>query len=228
MTPSQTLLVQYGRTAFVGVFASVEPILAKRGATVVVRTLRGLELGLALCEPNAGYANLAEAGGDFVRIASVDDEAEAEAIEVRRLLLLESAQQSFAAEPVVVLDAELLFDRTNAILHVMPWDECNLDDALEALSRDFGFTVKALDLNRLPTLVEPAPAKSSCGTGCGTKEGGCSSGGCGTKAEGETSGCGSGGSCSRSQVKSADDLTNYFADLREKMEADTAGRKNLV
>ena len=219
MSAAHSLLVQYGRTAFVGAFSSDEPIRVERGASVIVRTPRGLELGFALCEPDAGYANLVDAGGDFLRNASAEDASDA--VEVRRLRLLEAAQCRLEAAPVVVLDAELLFDGVNAILHILPWAECNLDDALEALSREFGCVVKALDLNRLPNAAEPPPAKSSCGTGggCGTKEGGCSTGGCGS---------GSGGSCSRSQVKSADDLTSYFADLRQKMEADTAGRTNLV
>lgn len=212
MNASYSLLVQYGRTAFVGVFTSNEPLRAERGSTVVVRTPRGLELGTVLCEPNAGYAALAEAGGDFIRLAAHNDSTS----EAQRLELLEAAQRQLEAEPVVVLDAELLFDGTNAILHVLPWADCNLDDALETLSREFLLTIKALDHNRLPKLADQ-PEKSSCGSGgCGTKEGGCSTGGC------------SSGSCSRSQVKSADDLTAYFADLRMKMEADTAGRTNLV
>ncbi|MCE9568281.1 MAG: hypothetical protein K8U57_40290, partial [Planctomycetes bacterium] len=57
-----------------------------------------------------------------------------------------------------------------------------------------------------------------CGKpGCGTESGGgCSTGG----------GCSS-GSCSRGSVKSADELTAHFAELRQKMEAAGLARTPL-
>jgi hypothetical protein len=79
-----------------------------------------------------------------------------------------------------------------------------------------------LDLSRPVTATDPpAPAEAGCGKpGCGSGGGGCSS--CGTGG-----GC-STGSCSRGQVKSADDLTAYFTDLRQKMEAAGVARTPLV
>ena len=72
--------------------------------------------------------------------------------------------------------------------------------------------VRLLDVTR--TATAPDPPDAGCGKpGCGTTGGGCST-------------CGTGG-CSRGAVKSADDLTAYFADLRQKMDAASAGRTPL-
>ena len=83
--------------------------------------------------------------------------------------------------------------------------------------------MKLLDLSRSPT-AKDEPASAGCGKpGCGSSGGGCSTGSCGTGG----GGC-STGSCSKGKVKSADELTAYFADLRHKMEADAARRTPLV
>jgi hypothetical protein len=66
------------------------------------------------------------------------------------------------------------------------------------------------------------PEQSGCGKpGCGSESGSCSS--CGS----EAGGCRTGG-CSRGAVKSADELSAYFAGLRTKMDAHfSAGRTPL-
>jgi hypothetical protein len=83
----------------------------------------------------------------------------------------------------------------------------------------FGYTVRLLDFSRGPVAKDeqqPGCGKPDCGAGSG----GCSS--CGTGG-----GC-STGSCSRGSVKSADDLTAYFRDLRTKMEQHANGRTPLA
>jgi hypothetical protein len=71
---------------------------------------------------------------------------------------------------------------------------------------------------------DPKQAADGCGKqDCGSGAGGCSS--CGT--DGASKGGCSTSSCSRDKVKSADELTAYFADLRQKMEAAGAARTPL-
>ena len=112
------------------------------------------------------------------------------------------------------MDVELLCDGT-AILHGLPWAECDATPLFEELSARFGVSVRLLDLSQIPTPT-PEPSSGGCGKpGCGSEAGGCSTGSCGTGG-----GC-STGSCSKGSVKSADELTAYFADLRRKMEATT-------
>ena len=118
--------------------------------------------------------------------------------------------------PVAFLDVEVTLDGTAAVLHALPLGSCDADPVLADLSERFGLAVRLLDVSRVPTVKDPPEKAATCGKpDCGS--GGCSS--CGT------GGC-STGSCSRGSVKTADELTSYFADLRRKMEQ-SAGRTPL-
>lgn len=210
------VLVQFGTSGFVGRFRS--GAAAVRGESVVVRSPRGLELGSVLGDVAERFADQLDesAGGELLRSATDGDfTAAAAARDLGRQLL--AAADGFG-HPVAVLDAEVTLDRRGAVLHVLPWGECDLDPLLAELSDRFELAVRLMDLRRTPTVSDPPEPKTSCGPDCGTKD--CSSGGCGT-----TGGC-STGSCSKGSVKSAEELTAYFADLRQKMEA--SGRVPLT
>jgi hypothetical protein len=116
-----------------------------------------------------------------------------------------------------VLDAEVMLDGSAVVLHALPWGPCDADPVFAALSERFGLPVRLLDVSHTPTAPDPP---TDCGKpDCGSGKGGCTS--CGTGG-----GC-STGSCSKGSVKSADELTAYFADLRKKME-EAGGRTPLV
>ena len=117
-------------------------------------------------------------------------------------------------DAVTFLDCEVTLDARGAVLHAVPWGACDLDPLLGDLSERFGLAVRVFDVSRLSVTTDPPEPKTTCDKpDCGT------GGGCGT-----SGGCSTGG-CSRKQVKNADELTAYFADLREKMES---GRVPLV
>lgn len=211
MTPS--LLVQYGKSAFVGRFACPGDA-PPRGTTVVVRTPRGVELGTALGPVDERFAGLldAAAGGEVVRPATADDDAAAARAAALATVIVTAAERGGRA--VAFLDCEVTLDGRGAVLHAVPWEECDLDPLLAELSDRFGLAVRLMDVSRTPTLKDPPEPKTTCDKpDCGTGEGNCSTGGCGTGG-----GC-STGSCSKGSVKSADELTAYFTDLRQKMEA---------
>src|SRR5262249_31111795 len=107
--------------------------------------------------------------------------------------------------PLLFLDGEILLDGRNAILQAVHWADCDATPLFEELSHRHGLLVKLADLTT-------TPKAGGCPT-CGAEKPGCES--CGT------GGCSS-GSCSRGSVKSADDLTAYFAGLRRQMETTTA------
>lgn len=204
------VLVQFGVSGFVGRFRSAEAV--SRGETVVVRSPRGVELGTVLGDVVDRFANQLDesAGGELLRPATdIDliDAASARELGSRLLAAAEGAEQ-----PVAFLDAEVTLDRRGAVLHVLPFADCDLGPFLAELSDRFGMAVRLLDLRGTPTVSDPPEPKTSCGPDCGTKD--CSSGGCGTG----KGGC-STGSCSKGKVKSAAELTAYFADLRRQMEA---------
>jgi hypothetical protein len=108
--------------------------------------------------------------------------------------------------PLLPLDAEVLLDRSQAIVHLLRWDQCTLTPFVEQLQSRFDLRVVLLDRSK----PEEHQGCGSCGEGgCGScgEGGGCSTGGC------------SSGNCSRGSIKSADELTSYFAELRRQMQA---------
>ena len=200
-------LVQYGKSAYLGRFTPGEGPTYVRGERVVIDGPRGREIGTVLCEAQARFAHEA-ADGEVLRASEAHDEAAMEANEEQALEMLAFARQRAEADalPFEAIDVEVALDRRTAILHGLAWSDCDASPLLEELSNRFNVIVRFLDLARTAVVAEPA---SGCGKeGCGSK-GGCDS--CGT------GGCSTGG-CSRGKVKSADELTNYFASLRRQME----------
>ena len=211
--PQTEYLVQYGRPGFVGRFAG--DLAAARGDRVVIRTPRGVESGTVLCPADGRYAGAIDpaAGGELLRAAG-DSDSTADGADI-----LAEAERLAAGLPLTFVDVEAMLDGP-VVLHAVAWAACDADPLFAELSGRFHRPVRMHDVSRTPVSADPPEKTGSCGTGCGS--GGCSDGGCGTKA----GGCSSGG-CSRNSVKSADDLTAYFADLRQQMEAQTAGRTAL-
>lgn len=216
-------LVQFGRSGFVGRFAT--PAAVARGARVVVRGPRGVEVGVVLCEPGEKFSSALSTEGELLRSATDDDEARVAAFAACEAELLALATDAAAERglPLTFVDAELTLD-DRLILHGLAWDACDATPLFEELSARFGLVVRLLDLSRTPVARDSKQASDGCGKpDCGSGSGGCSS--CG--GEGESKGGCSSGGCSRGKVKSADELTAYFADLRRKMEAAGADRTPL-
>ncbi|MBY0455962.1 MAG: hypothetical protein K2V38_01345 [Gemmataceae bacterium] len=225
MTP---VLVQFGRQAFVGWFAAPEAVA--RGQRVILRTARGVEPGVVLVE-RADFLSNTDPEGELLRLATPEDESRLATFPAREADLLASAGAEVTARnlPLTFVDAELTLDG-RLILHALAWGACDATPLFDTLSGQFGLSVRMLDLSQTPVTRDPPLPASSCGKpGCGSEGGGgCSS--CGTSAEGEKGekgGC-STGSCSRGKVKSADELTAYFRDLRARMEQSTTARTPLV
>ena len=204
-------LIQFGRSGFVGRFRSA--LSLARGQRVMIGGPRGLEIGEVLITAEnrfAGSAALDE--GEILRVATEEDDAHFALLDKRGQALLATATNrgDELGLSVAFVDIEITLDGM-AILHALPWAECDATALLDELSSQTGFTVRLLDLSRRPKAEAPPSGGSGCGkTGCGTESGGCSS--CGTGG-----GC-STGSCSRGAVKSSEELTAYFTELRRKME----------
>jgi len=176
-----------------------------RGDRVVIRSGRGLELGQVLGEAEINPKSISP--GQLLRLASREDEALAAALSRRSQNLLDDVHRAVARDglPLLPLDAELLLDGTRAIVHVLRWDACTLTPLLEELRAAHGIGVAFQDQSKP---AEEGHGCSSCGSGgCGScGDGGCSTGSCGS------------GDCSRGKFTS-DELTAYFAALREQMHA---------
>jgi hypothetical protein len=210
-TPGE-YLVQYGRPAFVGRFLTTcGPF--DRGDRVVIRSPRGVECGTVLCEPTASLgATVGQADGDVIRRVCRDDLSRLEKHVELGTALIAAAERLAGAcgMPVAILDAEVLHDGRAAVLHTVAWDDADLTPILNALGEELALTVLLHDSGRTP-VAKDGPESRGCGKpGCGSEGGGCTScrtgGGCST------------GNCSHGSVKTADELTAYFADLRLRME----------
>jgi hypothetical protein len=195
-------LVTYGHGAFLGRFRATEAF--RRDDPVVVRSDRGVEFGTIRERATSHSITLV---GEVIRRPTTDDEATALCFPTRTQALLKDAQSSADSLglPLLFLDGEILLDESQSILTAVHWAECDATALFEQLSSRHGLLVKLADLTATP----PA-ASTGCST-CGAEKSGCDS--CGTGG-----GC-STGSCSKGSVKSADELTDYFAGLRKQMEA---------
>jgi hypothetical protein len=201
------LLIQYGRSGFVGRFAA--DVATERGAAVVIRSSRGVELGTCLGLVEDRFTTQLDEDGQVLRTATEQDHADAHTADE----LADGILSHATSDAATFLDCEVTLDRRGAVLHAVPWGECDLDPLLADLSDRFGLAVRLLDVRQLGATKDPPEPKTTC------DKPDCGSGGCGSEG-----GCSSGG-CSRKQVKGPEELTAYFADLRQKMEA--AGRVPL-
>ena len=195
-------LVTYGRGGFLGRFCASSAF--GRDDQVVVRSERGMEFGTVMGE--AGVIGPPSAG-ELLRHTTAEDVHVSDQLRVRAANIVADAQAlaESIGLPLLFLDGEILVDGREAILQAIHWGECDATSVFEQLSAQHGLLVKLADLT-----TTPKPAAKGCET-CGAEKSGCSS--CGTGG-----GC-STGSCSSGKVKSADEMTAYFAGLRKQMEA---------
>jgi hypothetical protein len=200
-------------------------VAAPRGERVIVRGPRGIEAGIVLCEPGEQFTPGLSTEGELLRTATPDDELQIATFHTRESELLAHANASATERglPLTFVDAELTLDE-RLILHGLAWDACDATAFFDELSARFHLSVRLLDLSQTVVSRDPKPSEGCGKPDCGSGSGGCSS--CGTESSGSKGGCSSGG-CSRGKVKSADELTAYFADLRQKMEAAGASRTPL-
>jgi hypothetical protein len=202
-------VVSYGKSAAVGVFTAEDPLPLARGARVLLKTPRGLEAGTVRCPATIRQARLLgeTTSGMLLRALSPSDEADAR---IRTALAdaLCDAGRSLVVERswnFDILDAEVLFDGSQAILQFLGSDE-GIDDCAHELEATFGIAIR---FENLAAPTEPPHDEAEHG-GCGKPDCGSESGG----------GCSSeGGGCSSCGSKNVD-LRDYFAHLRGKMETD--------
>ena len=187
MVTSHAYFVRHGAMHHVGRFAADDGSVYRRGDVVVVRSVRGDEIGEVLAET-------APTPGSPPRLLRV---VNAEDLERSRFVAQDRARRLLACErvfrdgewPLELIDVEpMLNDQQTVLLYLGPHrldssglvqalrDLCDLDAVLEPVGLDSADDVE----------VEPEDhGCGSCGTGggCGTSSGdgcGTSSGGCGS------------------------------------------------
>jgi cell fate regulator YaaT (PSP1 superfamily) len=203
-------LLSYGCLGDFGRFHSARPVNCRRGQHAVVHSHRGVELAVVLCPATPGHAHYLPntTVGPLLRLATPEDEEAARRMHERGDRLFADARR-LAADlglPLEVIDAEVLLDGEQAVLHYFRGGEFDERDLVSKLAHQHDLRVALHDLSHGPHEEED---HGGCGrTGCGRTEGG----GCST--------CGSGGGCSTCGAAKPDDVRAYFAALREKMAAE--------
>jgi PSP1 C-terminal conserved region len=172
-------LLSYGAAGDFGRFRAPATLTCRRGESLVVRSPRGLELGVVLCAAEQGHVRLLEqaAVGEVLRPASAEDRRAADQMRERGHRLFADARQVAAefALPLEILDAEVLLDGRQAVLYYLKAADADPRPLLDRLADRHHLLVSLCDL-----AVPPDPEEedlASCGSGnCGS--GGCGSGGC--------------------------------------------------
>jgi cell fate regulator YaaT (PSP1 superfamily) len=198
-------LLSYGNMGEFGRFRSAAPLSCERGTMVVLRSHRGLELGVVLCAATPGHAQFLPntTVGQMVRLAGPEDVRQAEAMSQRGRSIFEEGRRLVAelGLSLELLDVEVTLDGEQAILHHLPWGEFDERDLVSALARSYDLRIR---LHSLKTEAEPESEEEH---GCGREDCGRVSG----------DGCGSNGGCATCGSSQPRDLKAYFADLRQQM-----------
>ena len=206
---AQEYLVSFGLTGEFGRCRAAVPLALRRGERVVVRGPRGIEIASVLREATPRHARFLPntTVGQLLRRAGDADEDADSSMRVRGRQLFERGRH-LAAElslPLELLDVEVLLDGEHAVLHLLRWADTDVRPFVSTLSREFELHVALADLSR------PAEAADHGDAGCGRPD-------CGRQEGGGCSTCGSGGGCGTCGSAKPQDMTLYFAQLREQME----------
>lgn len=168
---SQLHLVRVGALGNIGRFAAIDSVRYPRGARVIARTARGLEIGRVL-SPADETAGRAEADGSILRGLTVEDELLQERLTRHR----ETAYGACADRleelrlPVTLMDVEHLFDGQTLVFYFLGETTPELESLTAELAELYETKVQ---FRRFAETVV-----SGCGPGCGTAE--ASGQGCGT------------------------------------------------
>ena len=167
-------LVRYGLMRRVGRFAA-ESDAFERGQTVVVRSLRGLELGEVLLRTSSdAVESEPTAPARVLRAAGPDDLDQAQRAESERPERLRSCERAFrdGGWPLQLIDVEPMLDGRRAVLHYLGPHRIDADAILPALRAACGLDV-LLEPAGLDIDFDPEPdTDEGCGS-CGTGGGGC-------------------------------------------------------
>lgn len=185
--PSSTYLLAYGNFGDFAPFVSEDAFRFRRGDRLVIHSPRGQEIGIVMRPaPESADPFLKDHFvGKILRRTTSNDEELSIQLKLKSQKLFETSRrvQASLGLPIEILDAEILFDGKQAVLHFLRCAECDPRPLMEHLAEEYRVLVTLHDL-ALPRRehVEEHADHGSCG------EGQCGSGGCGS--------CSTGGGCS--------------------------------
>jgi hypothetical protein len=172
-------LLTYGNVGDFGRFRLAEPLTCRRGDRVVVRSPRGQELGVVMRPATPGLGRLLadQFIGQILRLATEGDLQLAQRMHQRSQRLFEDGCRLVRELdlPMQLLDAEVLLDGRQAVLHYLRWADCDPRLLMDALAQRYHVLVTLHDLALPSTEDDHEHAEHA---GCGAD--GCGGGGCGS------------------------------------------------
>ncbi len=182
--------VRVGLLGSVGRFDAVDAQRYPRGARVVCRTGRGLEVGEVLAALDAATDQPPE--GSLLRRVTIEDDLLLARLEKNRDEAYRACELRLTERgiPAVLVDVEHLFDGQSLLFYFLGETTPELDELTAELAEVYEAQVQFRKFTDTLT--------AGCGPGCGTDEAenGCASGGCSTCAV--VSACGSKRAAARS------------------------------
>ena len=182
-------LVRYGKAGEFGRFRAQKPLLLFKGDLVLIETHRGKETGEILSPSSPTIAKFLPntTVGKLFSTLSPQDDSLAQLNHLKSSHIFEAAKKISLdlALPVMIVEAELLFDGKHAVLHLLTSPKTDVRDLVSKLSQDFDMHIYVENISQPQEEEKLAEddGTSSCGSGkCGSKESGCGT-------------CGSGGGC---------------------------------
>lgn len=182
-------LVRYGKAGEFGRFRAQKPLQLFKGDLVLIETHRGKETGEILSPSTSTIAKFLPntTVGKLFSTLSPQDDSLAQLNHLKSSLIFEAAKKISLdlALPVMIVEAELLFDGKHAVLHLLTSPKTDVRDLVSKLSQDFDMHIYVENISQPQEEEKLAEddGTSSCGSGkCGSKESGCGT-------------CGSGGGC---------------------------------
>lgn len=166
--------VRFGVLGHVGRFAADGAQRHPRGARVVLRTRRGLEVGEVLSPLEAVEGD--ELHGSLLRRVTVEDDLLLDRIEKNRGEAWQACTQRLQERgiPAVLVDVEHLFDGQSLFFYFLGETTPEIQELTSELAETYETQVQFRKFTE--TLTQ------GCGPGCGTEEAenGCGSGACST------------------------------------------------
>lgn len=167
--------VRIGVLGRVGRFSAVDSALYPRGARVVCRTARGLEVGEVLSTGDSQHSS--QSDGKLLRGMTVEDELLWDRIERNRDTAFEACRRLLDEHGIkqVLMDVEHLFDGQSVYFYFLGEPPANIDELSQTLTDTYEAKVQFRKFTETVT--------EGCGPGCGTDEAagnGCGTSGCST------------------------------------------------
>jgi len=156
-------LIRVGALGHVGRFTAVDAVRYPRGARVVLRTSRGLEIGEVLSAAPDDLPRTAS-DGSILRGMTIEDDLLATRLEKNRLAALDACSQRIdtLGLSATLIDVEHLFDGRSLFFYFLG----EVSPALEAVTSELAEVYDAtVEFRKFSDTVT-----EGCGPGCGTEE----------------------------------------------------------